>query len=79
MFIFTLWRWKGIWATDFKKDKDTNCTCNKKEKFHFRLVFEKKSDYEKVVEFFEKKVKSKKTKTRRSRSVKKEKSKRKEH
>ena len=62
--------WQGNWSTEFKKDKDTKCKCNKKEKFHFRLVFEKKSDYEKVVEFFETEQKAK-PKTKRSRSVKK--------
>ena len=66
--------WQGNWSTEFKKDKDTKCKCNKKEKFHFRLVFEKKSDYEKVVEFFETEQKAK-PKTKRSRSVKKRKSK----
>lgn len=62
--------WEGKWETDFKKDKDTTCKCKKTEKFHFRLVFEKKTDYEKIEEFFEKgvqkiDVKRKKSKTRR--------------
>lgn len=66
--------WEGNWTTDFKKDKDTKCTCIKKEKFHFRLVFENKSDYDKVVEFFEKEIKRKpKPKTKRKRLSKKKK------
>lgn len=66
--------WEGNWTTDFKKDKDTKCTCIKKEKFHFRLVFENKSDYDKVVEFFKKEIKRKpKPKTKRKRLSKKKK------
>lgn len=66
--------WEGNWSTDFKKDKDTKCTCIKKEKFHFRLVFENKSDYDKVVEFFEKEIKRKpKPKTKRKRLSRKKK------
>ena len=66
--------WEGNWTTDFKKDKDTKCTCIKKEKFHFRLVFENKSDYDKVVEFFEKEIKRKsKPKTKRKRLSRKKK------